>query len=158
MIILQNLARFVDYLLTNPQTKLLPLLLKATDIEDGITRFKNNETQISISTTIIEVGVNISNATVMVIKGSERFGLAQTHQLRVRVGRSDLQPYCFLQPEDPNDVKAGILQSTSDGFEIAKVDLKMRDTGDFIGTSQSGYNPCTDLMVKNPPLYKKISE
>lgn len=132
--------------------------MKAESIEEEITKFKNNETQILISTTIIEVGINVPNATVITIKSSDRFGLAQAHQLRGRVGRGQDQAYCILQPNDINDRKARILCSTNDGFEIAKFDLEMRGTGDFIGTSQSGFNKATSLMISEPELYRKISD
>lgn len=132
--------------------------MKNEDIRAEIDKFKNNELQILISTTIIEVGVNVPNASIIVIKNSDRFGLAQAHQLRGRVGRGDVQSYCILQPENEEDNKARIMCSTNDGFEIAKADLAIRGTGDFIGTSQSGYNKCTSLMINAPILYKKISE
>lgn len=132
--------------------------MKQEDIAAEINKFKNNESQILISTTIIEVGVNVPNATVIAIKSSERFGLAQAHQLRGRVGRGSAQSYCLLQSTDSEDVKADILCNNSDGFEIAKEDMKLRGTGDFIGTSQSGANKDVMLMLSEPDLYKSISE
>lgn len=132
--------------------------MKQELIAEEIEKFKNNETQILISTTIIEVGVNVPNATVIAVKSSERFGLAQTHQLRGRVGRGSDQSYCLLQDGDPNDMKADILCNNSDGFEIAKEDMKLRGTGDFIGTSQSGSNKDVMLMLAEPNLYQSISE
>lgn len=130
--------------------------MKQSDINEEIKKFADNETNILISTTIIEVGVNIPNATVMVIKSSERFGLAQAHQLRGRVGRGSHQSYCVLQPNG-DDIKAEILCSTSDGFEIARQDLMLRGAGDYIGTQQTGSNRDVMLMMAEPELYNQIS-
>lgn len=130
--------------------------MKQADINEEIRKFADNETNILISTTIIEVGVNIPNATVMVIKSSERFGLAQAHQLRGRVGRGVYQSYCVLQPNG-DDIKAEILCSTSDGFEIARQDMLLRGAGDYIGTQQTGSNRDVMLMMAEPELYQQIS-
>ncbi len=105
-------------------------------------RFVRNETQIMVATTVIEVGVNIPNASVMVIESSERFGLSQLHQLRGRVGRGAEQSYCILMTGEKlsNDSKKRIatMVRTNDGFEIAEVDLELRGPGDIMGTQQSG--------------------
>lgn len=131
--------------------------MKKTDIATEIDKFVSGETKILVSTTIIEVGVNVPNSTVMVMKNSERFGLAQAHQLRGRVGRGEYQSYCILQAA-PDDPKADILCSTNDGFEIAKQDLLLRGTGDFLGTDQTGNNKDVMLMIAEPELYQRISE
>ena len=89
-----------------------------------------------VSTTVIEVGVNVPNATVMVIENAERFGLAQLHQLRGRVGRGSAESWCFLMAE-PNE-RLRFLASTSDGFKIAQKDMELRGPGDLFGTRQSG--------------------
>lgn len=130
--------------------------MKKNEISSEINRFSSLETNVLISTTIIEVGVNIPNATMIIIRSSERFGLAQAHQLRGRVGRGDAQSYCVLQP-GKDDIKANVLCLSSDGFEIAKQDLKMRGAGDYIGIQQSGSNEDVMLMISEPALYKKIS-
>lgn len=115
--------------------------LKKDEKADVMMRFKTGETQILVSTTVIEVGVDVPNATVMIIMNAERFGLSQLHQLRGRVGRGGDTSYCFLigspQSSDSNDRIRAML-STTDGFKIAEFDLKIRGPGDVLGTRQSG--------------------
>ena len=114
-------------------------------------RFVKGETQILVSTTVIEVGVNVPNASVMVIQNAERFGLSQLHQLRGRVGRGADQSYCILVTsyELSRDTRRRIqiMTETSDGFEIAEEDLKLRGPGDLEGTQQSGV--AFDLRLAN---------
>ncbi|RBP27767.1 ATP-dependent DNA helicase RecG [Oceanihabitans sediminis] len=116
--------------------------MKPADKDYEMQRFINGETQIMVATTVIEVGVNVPNASVMVIESAERFGLAQLHQLRGRVGRGAEQSYCILMTGHKlsNDSKTRIetMTRTSDGFEIAEVDLRLRGPGDIMGTQQSG--------------------
>ena len=105
-------------------------------------RFVQNEAQVLVATTVIEVGVNVPNASVMVIENAERFGLSQLHQLRGRVGRSAEQSYCILVTSDKlsSDTRQRIdvMCRTTDGFEIAEADLRLRGPGDLEGTQQSG--------------------
>lgn len=116
--------------------------MKAADKESEMQRFVRGETQIMVATTVIEVGVNVPNASVMVIESAERFGLSQLHQLRGRVGRGADQSYCILMTGDKlgNDSKLRMetMVRTTDGFEIAEVDLRLRGPGDIEGTQQSG--------------------
>ena len=105
--------------------------------EDVMNRFKNNEVQILISTTVIEVGVDVPNATVMVVFDSYRFGLSALHQLRGRVGRNDLQSY-FIMISNQEAERLKILTKTTDGFEISEADFKLRGSGDLFGVRQSG--------------------
>ena len=116
--------------------------MKSADKDYEMQRFVKGETQIMVSTTVIEVGVDVSNASVMVIENAERFGLSQLHQLRGRVGRGADQSYCILMTDYKltNDGKKRMetMTRTSDGFEIAEVDLKLRGPGDLHGTQQSG--------------------
>lgn len=132
--------------------------MKQADIEEEIRLFSEGITNVLISTTIIEVGVNIPNSTVMVIQNAERFGLAQLHQLRGRVGRGSHQSYCILISEKEENEKLEAMVRTTNGFEIAEADLKLRGAGDFIGTKQSGDNKHVMLMLGNPQLFSQVRE
>jgi len=116
--------------------------MKPEDKVEEMQRFVNGETQIMVATTVIEVGVNIPNASVMVIESAERFGLSQLHQLRGRVGRGAEQSYCILMTShklsDDAKTRLQTMTQTNDGFQIAEVDLKLRGPGDIMGTQQSG--------------------
>ena len=116
--------------------------LKPAEKDAEMERFVRNETQIMVATTVIEVGVNVPNASVMVIESAERFGLSQLHQLRGRVGRGSEQSYCILltgnKMSNDTRVRMETMVRTNDGFEIAEVDLKLRGPGDLMGTQQSG--------------------
>lgn len=116
--------------------------MKPEDKSAEMQRFINGETQIMVATTVIEVGVNIPNASVMVIESAERFGLSQLHQLRGRVGRGAEQSYCVLMTghklSDDAKTRLQTMTQTNDGFQIAEVDLKLRGPGDLMGTQQSG--------------------
>jgi len=116
--------------------------MKAADKAYEMQRFIKGETQIMVATTVIEVGVNIPNASVMVIESAERFGLSQLHQLRGRVGRGAEQSYCILMTShklgDDSQTRMQTMVRSTDGFEIAEVDLKLRGPGDIMGTQQSG--------------------
>jgi len=116
--------------------------MKAADKDLQMQRFASGETQILVATTVIEVGVNVPNATVMVIQNAERFGLSQLHQLRGRVGRGGDQSYCILLTNDEISTdtrkRMNIMVETNDGFRIAEADLQLRGAGDIEGTQQSG--------------------
>ena len=116
--------------------------LKPAEKDSEMRRFVTAETKILVSTTVIEVGVNVPNASIMVIESAERFGLSQLHQLRGRVGRGADQSYCILMTsyKISNDSRKRIdtMTATNDGFEIAEADLKLRGPGDIEGTQQSG--------------------
>src|SRR5699024_7952784 len=109
--------------------------------DEMMQRFANNEIHILVATTVVEVGVNVPNATVMVIYDAQRFGLSQLHQLRGRVGRGDKQSYCILIADPKGEVgkeRMKIMTETNDGFELSEHDLKLRGAGDFFGKKQSG--------------------
>ena len=116
--------------------------MKPAEKEEEMQRFLRNETQLMVATTVIEVGVNVPNASVMVIENAERFGLSQLHQLRGRVGRGADQSYCVLvtgyKLTEDTRRRIEIMVQTNDGFEIAEADLKLRGPGDLEGTQQSG--------------------
>lgn len=126
-------------------------------------RFVRNETQIMVATTVIEVGVNVPNASVMVVENAERFGLAQLHQLRGRVGRGADQSYCILMTDykitREGRARIETLVNTNNGFEIADMDLKLRGPGDLSGTQQSGV---LDLLIadlaKDGPILQQARE
>jgi ATP-dependent DNA helicase RecG len=116
--------------------------MKSKDKDFEMQRFIRGETNILVATTVIEVGVNVPNASVMVIESAERFGLSQLHQLRGRVGRGAAQSYCILMTSDNlgNDayLRMKTMCETNDGFKIAEMDLELRGAGDIEGTQQSG--------------------
>ncbi|MDR1603742.1 MAG: ATP-dependent DNA helicase RecG [Gracilibacteraceae bacterium] len=112
--------------------------MSGTDKEDILNRFAAGAIDILVTTTVIEVGINVPNATVMVIESAERFGLAQLHQLRGRVGRGGEQSYCLLVSEAKNNARLKILCQTEDGFRIAEEDLKQRGPGELLGLRQHG--------------------
>ena len=118
--------------------------------EATMQRFRSGETKVLIATTVIEVGIDVPNATLMLIENAERFGLAQLHQLRGRIGRGEHKSYCILLSASDDAVsleKLSILERTSDGFEIAEADLRLRGPGDILGTAQSGLPP---LKIGDP--------
>ncbi len=128
--------------------------IKSREKDEIMKSFISGQTDILVSTTVIEVGVNVPNSTLMIIENAERFGLAQLHQLRGRVGRGTHQSYCILYNNGKSDItkeRLSVLQQTSDGFIISEKDLELRGPGDFFGTRQHGL---PDLKIAN--LYKDI--
>ena len=115
--------------------------MKAKEKDEIMEKFKNGEIQILIATTVIEVGVNVPNASIMVVENAERFGLAQLHQLRGRVGRGEYQSYCILKFDGNSETirqRMKVMCDTNDGFIISEKDLELRGSGDFFGTEQHG--------------------
>jgi ATP-dependent DNA helicase RecG len=115
--------------------------LKADEKEAGMLAFRDGKTNILVSTSVVEVGIDIPNASVILIEGANRFGLAQLHQFRGRVGRGEHKSYCLLladtlTPEAESRLQA--VEATTDGFNLAEEDLRMRGPGEFFGTRQSG--------------------
>lgn len=132
--------------------------LKNDEKDDVMNKFKNKEYDILVSTTVVEVGVDVPNATVIVIENAERFGLSQLHQLRGRVGRSDLQSYCVLSSSTKSQetrARLNIMTQTNDGFVIAEKDLQIRGPGEFLGTRQSGL---PDMIIADLVNDSKILE
>ena len=137
---------FCDYRLSKLHGKMKP-----KEKDEEMRRFASGETQLLVSTTVIEVGVDVPNASVMVIENAERFGLSQLHQLRGRVGRGASQSYCILvtgnKLSEETRKRMEIMTTSNDGFEIAEADLKLRGPGDMEGTQQSGI--AFDLKIAN---------
>lgn len=137
---------FCDYRLSKLHGKMKP-----KEKDEEMRRFASGETQLLVSTTVIEVGVDVPNASVMVIENAERFGLSQLHQLRGRVGRGASQSYCILVTDyklsEDTRKRMEIMTTSNDGFEIAEADLKLRGPGDMEGTQQSGI--AFDLKIAN---------
>lgn len=129
--------------------------MKQKDILEAIDKFAANEVQILVSTTIVEVGVNVPNATAIAIMNADRFGLAPLHQLRGRVGRKGDQGYCYLVSEKSNEKLAAMTMYTS-GFKIAEMDMKLRGPGDILGTEQTGDSKIIETILKHPNMAKCI--
>lgn len=130
--------------------------MKAKDKDDIMEKFKNKEIDILISTTVIEVGVDVPNASIMIIENAERFGLAQLHQLRGRVGRGEYKSYCILKCDAKGKIareRMKVMCQTNDGFIISEKDLELRGSGDFFGTAQHGI---PELKIAN--LFENIKE
>jgi ATP-dependent DNA helicase RecG len=131
-----------EFPMPNYQISIVHGQMKAADKDFEMQRFVKGDTQIMVATTVIEVGVNVPNASVMIIESAERFGLSQLHQLRGRVGRGAEQSYCILMTghklSEDSKTRLQTMVSTNDGFEIAEVDLRLRGPGDLMGTQQSG--------------------
>ena len=132
--------------------------MKGNEKDEILEAFKNHEYDILVSTSVIEVGVDVPNATAMIIEGANRFGLAQLHQFRGRVGRGDAQAWCALIPEKDNDLENERLKAmtqTNDGFKLAEMDLEMRGPGDFIGKRQSGLRDMKLASMSDVRLIEK---
>jgi len=123
-----------------------------------MTAFRNREYHILVSTSVVEVGVDVPNATVMMVEGANRFGLAQLHQFRGRVGRGADQSFCLLIPDSDDAVENERLQvmaETNDGFVLAERDLEQRGPGDFLGTRQAGFAELRLANLSNIRLIEK---
>jgi ATP-dependent DNA helicase RecG len=151
---LQNLETGYDYMrevFPNYKISMVHGKLKPAEKEHQMQKFVAGETQIMVATTVIEVGVNVPNASVMVIESAQRFGLSQLHQLRGRVGRGAEQSFCILltgyKLATDTRKRMEIMVRTNDGFEISEADLRLRGPGDLEGTQQSGLP--FDLKIAN---------
>ncbi|HJT63560.1 MAG TPA: helicase-related protein, partial [Candidatus Limnocylindria bacterium] len=126
---------------------------RASVRESAMQRFAAGETDVLVATTVIEVGIDIPNATVMVIEDAERFGLAQLHQLRGRVGRGAHRSFCILLSDATDELarrRLEVVRDSSDGFAIAEADLELRGAGNVLGTRQSGLPPLRVASLFNP--------
>lgn len=132
---------YKNQVFTNYRVEYLHGKMRPKEKDEIMEHFKNGEIDILISTTVIEVGVNVPNSNIMVIENAERFGLAQLHQLRGRVGRGEYQSYCILKYQGNSHViqeRMKVISSTNDGFVISEKDLELRGSGEFFGTKQHG--------------------
>ena len=132
--------------------------MKEDETEKVIQSFKNGEIKILVSTTVVEVGVNVPNATVIVINNAERFGLASLHQLRGRVGRGNSLGYCILNSVHKNNKRLLALCKYKNGFQIAEADYALRGCGNILGTEQSGSNYYVELSMRYPDLFSELQK
>jgi ATP-dependent DNA helicase RecG len=135
--------------------------MKAEDKEEVMAKFTENKIQILVSTSVIEVGIDVPNATIMIIEDADRFGLAQLHQFRGRVGRGKIQSFCFLFTNSRNEQtlqRLFALENTSDGFKLAEADLEIRGPGDFIGKRQHGLSAIKMNSLTDTQLIKKCRD
>lgn len=135
--------------------------MRPSEKDQVMLAFREKEFDILVSTSVVEVGVDIPNATVMVIEGANHFGLSQLHQFRGRVGRGDAQSYCFLIPDSDDtveNVRLQVMTETNDGFKLAEVDLEQRGPGDFLGTRQAGAIDLKMASLADLPLIKEARD
>lgn len=128
------------------------------EINEIIQQFKEGKVHILISTTVVEVGVNVPNASVIVISNAERFGLAAMHQLRGRVGRGKYKSYCILKSSATENERLHTMETCADGFSIAEKDLQLRGAGDMIGIKQSGNTEFIEYILRYPNMYEVIKK
>lgn len=151
-------ARLQREVFTKYRLGLLHGRLKPDDKDAVMAEFRDGKLDILVSTSVVEVGVDVPNATAMIIEGADRFGLAQLHQFRGRVGRSPAQSYCVLIPETPDDAENARLMAmaqTTDGFKLAELDLEQRGPGDFLGTRQAGFSELRMASLTDVRLIEK---
>ena len=156
---LSDISKLLDQKLPNVRHETLHGKMKEKEKTEAMERFINKEIDVLISTTVIEVGISVDNATMMVIVDAQNFGLAQLHQLRGRVGRGNLEGYCYLITNDTEKERLNALEFSNDGFYLAEMDLKLRGPGDYFSIRQSGIPDFVFAdFAKDHELFKQISE
>ena len=154
-------AKLQQAIFPNLKLGLLHGRMRPDDKEATMRRFRDGEFQILVSTSVVEVGVDIPNATIMLIEGANRFGLAQLHQFRGRVGRGDAQSYCLLIPDKEDALenqRLSVMAETNDGFVLAERDLEQRGPGDFLGTRQAGFSELRMASLTDVKLIEKARQ
>src|SRR6266849_7727555 len=132
--------------------------MKTAEKDSTMRRFRDGELDVLVATSVIEVGIDVPNATVMVIEDADRFGLSQLHQFRGRVGRGVYQAYCYVLSADASmqaQERLEVFQSTDDGFRLAEEDLRLRGPGDFFGVRQSGIPELRVADLSDIPLIEQ---
>jgi ATP-dependent DNA helicase RecG len=135
--------------------------MSAKEKDEVMNDFKTGKKCMLVSTTVIEVGVDVPEATVMIIKNAERFGLSQLHQLRGRIGRSTIKSYCFLETAKKSGdsyARLKIMETTTDGFKLAELDLQNRGSGEILGTMQSGESDVPLEVLTDLRFLEKVQE
>ena len=154
-------AKLQQAIFPNLKLGLLHGRMRPDDKEATMRRFRDGEFHILVSTSVVEVGVDIPNATIMLIEGANRFGLAQLHQFRGRVGRGDAQSYCLLIPDKEDALenqRLSVMAETNDGFVLAERDLEQRGPGEFLGTRQAGYSELRMASLTDVKLIEKARQ
>lgn len=154
-------ARLQKDVFPNLKLGLLHGRMKPEEKDEVMTHFRDGDMQILVSTSVVEVGVDVPNATIMLIEGANRFGLAQLHQFRGRVGRGEAQSYCLLIPENEDAVdneRLAVMAETNDGFVLAERDLEQRGPGEFLGSRQSGFADLQLASITDVRLIEKARQ
>ncbi len=157
----EEYEKLQNHIFPDLKVRMLHGKMKSNEKESVMKAFAEKKIDILVSTSVIEVGVDIPNATIMLIEGAERFGLAQLHQFRGRIGRAEHQSYCLLFTTSPSHLeqqRLHVLTKTHNGFELAEMDLRLRGPGEFIGEEQSGWSDVVMSAFKQPKLVSLAQE
>lgn len=154
----EDMAAIYQAALPNLRCTAIHGRMKPSETQDAINAFANGDIDVLISTTVIEVGIDVPRATVIVIEQADRFGAATLHQLRGRVGRNDRQSYCILVTDAPDNPRVRAVCETTDGFKIAEADMALRGSGNLIGIEQAGMNRYVEEMLSDPAGFARARQ